>query len=107
MTAGTSIGRRPVIGRADRDGSDVNQYFLATGDLPVWGVAVQGRRLYFSGTGDIGRANLDGSGLNTILIADGTHNVATYGNHVYGPILSLLRGSDLDDRACGPRRLER
>ncbi len=60
------------IGRANLDGSDVNQGFIAT-SASLEGVAVAGSYIYWSvqgGSGDasIARANMDGSGVDQTFI---------------------------------------
>jgi streptogramin lyase len=59
-----------AIGRANLDGSGVDQRFIAGLGAP-WAVAVDNRHIYWSNTstGAIGRANLDGSGANPSFIA--------------------------------------
>jgi virginiamycin B lyase len=56
------------IGRANLDGTDVNQNFIAVPDGPsgVSGLAVNSRYIYWSDetAGTIGRANLDGTDVN-------------------------------------------
>src|ERR687886_753336 len=60
-----------TIGRANLDGTDVNQNFITGANAPA-GVAVDGAHLYwtnFTGTGGaIGRANLDGTGVDQSFI---------------------------------------
>jgi hypothetical protein len=50
-----------ALGRANLDGSGINQNLLGIG-LGVYGVAVDGQHIYWTNPGDytIGRANLDG-----------------------------------------------
>ena len=61
----------PTIGRANLDGTGVDQRFITelTGSNP-WGVAVNATHIYWSNfaIGTIGRANLDGTGVNERLI---------------------------------------
>jgi len=59
-----------TIGRANLDGTGVNQSFITGASTPV-GVAVDGQHVYWGNQGPrtIGRANLDGSGVNQSLIA--------------------------------------
>ena len=58
-----------TIGRANLDGTGVNQSFIAEGS--VFGVAVNATHVYWSGgseDGAVGRANVNGSGPNPTLI---------------------------------------
>jgi streptogramin lyase len=57
-----------AIGRANLDGTDVNQSFITGTDS--FGVAVDADHIYWanSNTGTIGRANLDGTGANQSFI---------------------------------------
>ena len=54
-----------ALGRANLDGSGVNQNLIGIG-LGVFGVAVDGQHVFWTDSegGAIGRANLDGSGAN-------------------------------------------
>jgi sugar lactone lactonase YvrE len=75
-----------TIGRANLDGTGVNQSLVSGGSNPC-GVAVDGAHIYWADAngGSIGRANLDGSGVNTDFI-DGTNTpcgIAVDGAHVY------------------------
>jgi len=58
-----------TIGRANLDGSAVNQSFI-TGATNPGGVAVDGQHIYWTneGSGAIGRAKLDGGGVNESFI---------------------------------------
>jgi virginiamycin B lyase len=47
-------------GRANLDGSDVNQSFITGATTPT-AVAVHGKHIYWANLTTIGRANLDGS----------------------------------------------
>ena len=75
-----------TIGRANLDGTAVNQSLISGGFNPC-GVAVDGAHVYWGniGAGTIGRANLDGSGANQSFIGDqvGPCGVAVDGAHVY------------------------
>lgn len=58
-----------AIGRANLDGSGVNQHFIATASKPE-GIAVDASYIYWATqTGTIGRAKLDGSEVNQSFIA--------------------------------------
>jgi hypothetical protein len=75
-----------TIGRANLDGTSVNQTFIIGADGPA-GVAVDGKHIYWtnSNTGTIGRAKLDGTGVNQTFItgASGPFAVAVDGQHIY------------------------
>ena len=73
-----------TIGRANLDGSAVNQSFSADIDYPL-SLAVDGSHLYWTGVGGVGRANLDGGGVDQSFInAGGSYqSVAADGSHVY------------------------
>ena len=79
--AGTPSADTPSIGRANVDGTAVNQRFIRTASIPC-GVAVYQRHIYWGEwTGrfaddpstTIGRANLDGSAVNEQFIT-GIHD---------------------------------
>ena len=79
-----------AIGRANLDGTSVNQGFIsdaAPGTNSPWGVAVDGAHLYWAtgGANTIARANLDGSGVNLSFITgpSGPLGVAVDGAHIY------------------------
>ena len=76
-----------TIGRANLDGTGVNQSFI-TGAIVPCGVAVDGAHIYWAnaGAGDtIGRANLDGTGVDQGFISGASNpcGVAVDGAHVY------------------------
>jgi virginiamycin B lyase len=75
-----------TIGRANLDGTGVNQSLVSGGFNPC-GVAVDGANIYWGniGAGTIGRANLDGTGADQSFIggAVGPCGVAVDGAHVY------------------------
>ena len=75
-----------TIGRANLDGSGVNNNFI-TGAGSPYGVTVDGQYVYWADeTGDtIGRANLDGSDANDSFITGANHpyGVAVNGQYIY------------------------
>jgi hypothetical protein len=76
-----------TIGRANLDGTGVNQSFIDGANQPC-GVAADGAHLYWANIdGSIGRANLDGTGVNQSFIAGAAGNnpcgVAVDGTHLY------------------------
>jgi virginiamycin B lyase len=75
-----------TIGRANLDGTGVNQGLVSGGFNPC-GVAVDGAHVYWGniGAGTIGRASLDGSGANQSFVGGqvGPCGVAVDGAHVY------------------------
>jgi hypothetical protein len=76
------------IGRANVDGSGVNQNFI-TGLIEPSGVDVEGSFIYWSsfnaavGASSIGRANVNGTGVNTSFIAGGTGTVGIEATSTY------------------------
>jgi hypothetical protein len=81
---GVTLG---TIGRAQLDGSAVNQGFIAGADSP-FGIAVDAAHVYWANDGltsSIGRANLDGSSPNQTFIPGTTSadGVAVDGAHIY------------------------
>ena len=79
-------GPSQTIGRADNDGSHVNDAFIQTGSLP-FAVAVDSAHIYWANfnEGTIGRANLDGSGVDNSFITGISHptGVAVDGSSIY------------------------
>jgi len=81
-----------TIGRANLNGTSVNQGFITGADGPC-GVAVDAGHVYWGNTGittganagSIGRANLDGSGVNQSLTSapDAACGVAVDSGHIY------------------------
>jgi hypothetical protein len=75
-----------TIGRANLDGTAVNQSFIAGAADPC-GVAVDGAHVYWANHSgnSIGRANLDGSGMSQTFItgAAGPYGVAVDGAHLF------------------------
>lgn len=63
-----------AIGRAANDGTEVNDAFIHTGELPT-SVAVDGTHVYWvnQNSNSIGRANIDGSEANNSFITGITH----------------------------------
>jgi hypothetical protein len=76
-----------AIGRANVNGSEVNTRFIATpGSGNVSALAVAGRGLYWSIASNIGRANLDGSGVESKVatVQNGAiTGLAVSGNFIY------------------------
>ena len=78
-------GNGGTIGRANLDGTGVNEGFI-TGGSTAQGMAVDGSYVFWAnqGSGQIGRANLDGTGVNQSFIgATSPDGVAADGTHVY------------------------
>jgi hypothetical protein len=74
-----------TLGRANLDGSGVNQNLVAAG-LGIAGMAVDGQHSYWTNPfGTIGRANLDGSGADISFITGASfpQGVAVDGQHIY------------------------
>src|ERR671911_356892 len=92
-----------TIGRANLDGSGVDQSFITGAGEPV-GVAVDGEHVYWT-AGTIGRANLDGSGVDQSFITGASFpvGVTVDAQHVYWDNLDTdsigradLDGSDIN-----------
>ena len=91
---GFSHGERGAIGRANLDGTGVDQRFITTSD-ELSGLAVDASHVFWAtlgsfpgpGSGSIGRANLDGTGVNERFIISGNDqyvvDVAVDAGHVY------------------------
>ena len=95
-----TTGSSATIGRANLDGTGVNQSFITGVGTSPDGVAVDGAHAYWTyfDTDAIGRANLDGTGVNPSFIAAPTSRgsqVAVDGAHVYWV-------SKFSDAAPGP-----
>ena len=78
-----------TIGRANRDGTGVNQSFITGADYPA-GVAVDGEYIYWANndTDSIGRAKLDGTDVNQAFITGlfgpfGVAGVEVDGGYIY------------------------
>jgi hypothetical protein len=74
-----------TIGRANNDGTAVNQAFVGGASVPT-GVAVDATHIYWINDQDhtIGRANLDGTGANQRFITGVTgDSLAVDGGHIY------------------------
>lgn len=83
-----------TIGRANNDGTGVNDAFVHTGELP-FAVTVDASHVYWvnQGSGSIGRANIDGTGVNNNFITGITKpdGIAVNGSSIFwstipGPI---------------------
>ena len=76
-----------TIGRANLDGSDVDQNFIPDAGFSPLGVAVDARHIYwvYSDTDTIARSNLDGTHVDRAFITVGTgaFAVAVNARHVY------------------------
>lgn len=86
--------QKQTIGRANNDGSGVNDAFITTGELP-FAVAVDAAHIYWvnQNSGTIGRAKIDGSEVNNNFITGITHpsGIAVNGSSIFwstlpGPI---------------------
>ena len=87
------------IGRANIDGSDVEEQWRTIGLHPGgWGVEVDSAHIYFAGYSGIGRMNLDGSGYNGQFIDLGYPplEVAVGGAHIYWTLGSSIGRANLD-----------
>jgi virginiamycin B lyase len=68
-------GQGTTIGRANQDGTGVDETFLGISGNPG-GLATDGKYLYWTAAGAIGRANLDGTGVNESFIRPASPPVA-------------------------------
>ena len=96
--------QRNAVGRANLDGSDAAQSFIAPAGYPQ-GVAVDGQYVYWANAwGDsIGRAKIDGTGIDQALLSPATaggtpQGVAVDGQHIYW--------ANLVDNAIGRANLD-
>jgi hypothetical protein len=96
-----------TIGRASLYGTAVNRFFMTGIDTP-FGVAADGRHIYWTdGSGEIGRANLDGTGVEPSFIATGDAHpfgVAVDAEHVYWTnlIADTIGRASLDGSSADP-----
>jgi len=94
-----------AIGRANLDGSGVNQNLFGVGLYPA-GVAVDRQHIYWTnpGTFTIGRANLDGSDADKSFITATSQAVAVDGQHIYwtDPGASTIGRANLDGSGVDP-----
>jgi hypothetical protein len=85
-----------TIGRANLDGSAVDENFIAGASEP-YGVAVDGQHVYWTnrGTEAIGRATVNGSAVNQSFVsgASSIFGVAVDGGHVYWANGSIVASS--------------
>ncbi|MEI8082827.1 MAG: hypothetical protein WCI74_13390 [Actinomycetes bacterium] len=88
------------LGRANLDGTGVNQSLITGGDPHL--MAVDATHVYWANaaTGSVGRANLDGTGTNQSFITggNGTYGVAVDATHIYW--------SNLNGNAIGRANLD-
>lgn len=105
-----------TLGRARSDGTEVDQGFVSGLGRPC-GIAVDGAHVYWTdldGANSIGRADIDGEGVEDDFIAGGACGVAVDAQHVFWSTLADSIGrADLDgaspnggfisglDRPCG------
>jgi Low-density lipoprotein receptor repeat class B len=86
LTNDANTGPGPALGRANLDGSGINQSFVPLPEAAS-GVAVDGSHIYWANpsANTIGRANLDGTGANQSFISGASkpQYVAVDGAHVY------------------------
>jgi virginiamycin B lyase len=96
-----------TIGRANLDGTGVNQSFIAGASSP-WGVAVDAEHVYWANSDGnaIGRANLDGTGVDQSFIAGaGTpYGIAVDGQYVYWAdnVSARIGRANLDGSGVNP-----
>ena len=103
-------GLTNTIGRANLDGSGVDESFITTG--ANWGVAVDAAHVYWANGNTIGRANLDGSGVDQSFITgvSGPRGVAVDAAHVYwtnsGFNINTIGRANLDGTGVDPSFVE-
>jgi virginiamycin B lyase len=99
------------IGRANLDGTGVNQQFISVPNGPkgVAGLAVTARYIYWTNEdgGAIGRADLDGTGVNQRFItgAIGPTDLAAGSGYIYwtNPSTGTIGRADIDGTAADQR----
>jgi hypothetical protein len=98
-----------AIGRANLDGTGVNQNFVATASFPD-AVAVDSGHIYWANLGGfaIGRANLDGTGVNPFFVDAGPYpfGLAVDSGHLYWSHLNLSSDPNAYDDAIGRANLD-
>lgn len=100
LAPGANAAASGTIGRANLDGTGVDQVFIAGANYPG-GVDVDGAHVYWmnKGQGTIGRANLDGTGVDqsfiTGVLGDGD-DVVVDAAHVYWGSLGTIGRANLD-----------
>lgn len=105
--ANSGEGSGTTIGRANGNGTDVNQQFI-TGARAPWEVAVDLQHIYWvnNADGSIGRANLDGTGVDQTFItgAQSPLGIAVDARHIYwsnagfdchGPVVNGCDGTTI------------
>ncbi len=98
-------GGGDTIGRADIDGSNPDPDFITTAaGASVCGLAVDQSHIYWGttySTGDVGRANLDGTGIDNHFVAEAEHScgVAVNASHLFWGDLSGSYGQGSVGRA--------
>ena len=95
-----------TIGRANLDGTGVNQSFITGANAPVRGGGRRPAHLLDQLDGTIGRANLDGSGVNQSFItgANAAQGVAVDGQHIYWANNATTRSGGRTSTAPGSTR---
>lgn len=78
-------GKTEPIGRANIDGAEVNKHFITGVPNGFCGIAVAGGHIYWTNGRFLGRANLEGTGINRRFIPTpgGACGVAVYQDHIY------------------------
>jgi hypothetical protein len=87
-----------VVGRANLDGTNVQESFISGIGNTGCGLAVDGGHIYWAsadGSG-IGRANLDGTGVNRNLVRGAGCGVVVDGSHIYWGAGSGIGRANLD-----------
>jgi virginiamycin B lyase len=98
----------PAIGRANLDGTGVNQRFIEV-EFPPVGIAVDPEHIYWMtpATGAIGRANLDGTGVEPSFITTGIPpvpppRIAVDAAHLYWSNANGIGRANLDATGVDP-----